>query len=75
MLMTGGKNSRMRMNVQGRLMQARVIEAHQVFAEKIRSDTFLTVWHFLLLLCCFDATREFGLMLQICDQESWHLIS
>ena len=33
----------MRMKVQGRLIQARLIEIHQVFAKKkIRSDTFLT---------------------------------
>ena len=37
-----GKNSRMRMKVQGSLMQARFIVIHQVFAKKIRSDTFLT---------------------------------
>jgi hypothetical protein len=29
------KNSRMRMKVQGRLMQAHFIEIHQVFAKKI----------------------------------------
>ena len=34
MLFTDGKNSRMRMKVQGRLMQARFIEIHQVFAKK-----------------------------------------
>ena len=39
-LLTGGKNSRKRMKVEGRLMQARLIEIHQVFTE--RSDTFLT---------------------------------
>ena len=33
-LLTGGKNSRMRMEVQGRLMQARFIEIHQVFEKK-----------------------------------------
>ena len=31
-----GKNSRMRMKVQGRLMQARFIEIYQVFAKKGR---------------------------------------
>ena len=35
-----GKNSRMRMKVQGRLMQARFIEIYQEIAKK--SDTFLT---------------------------------
>ena len=44
-LLTGGKNSRMRMKVQGRLMQARFIEIHQVFAKKKRLDTFLTEWY------------------------------
>ena len=33
----------MRMEVQGRIMQARFIEIHQAFAKKIRSDTFLTM--------------------------------
>ena len=33
-LLTDRKNSRMRMKVQGRLMQARFIEIHQVFAKK-----------------------------------------
>ena len=36
-----GKNSRMSMKVQGRPMQARFIEIHQVFAKK-KSGTFLT---------------------------------
>ena len=49
-LLTGGKNSRMYMNVQGRLMQARFIQIHQVFAKK-RSDTFLTD-----LIYCFVST-------------------
>ena len=39
-----GKNSRMLIEVQCRLMQTRFIEIHQVFAKK-RSDTFLTEWY------------------------------
>ena len=35
------KNSRIRMKVQGRLMQARFIEIHLVFAKE-KSGTFLT---------------------------------
>ena len=41
MLLTGGKNSRMRMKVQFLLMQARFIEILQFSAKEIRSDTFL----------------------------------
>ena len=33
-LLTGRKNSRKRMKVQGRLMQVRFIEMHQMFAKK-----------------------------------------
>jgi hypothetical protein len=33
-LLNDGKNSRMRMKVQGHFMQARFIEIHQVFAKK-----------------------------------------
>ena len=33
-LLTGGKRSRMRMKVQGSLMQVRFIEIRQVFAKK-----------------------------------------
>ena len=35
MLLNGVKNSRMRMKVQGRLMQARFIEIHHVFEKKV----------------------------------------
>ena len=35
-LLTVGKNPRMRIKVQGRLMQVRLIEIHQVFAKKCR---------------------------------------
>ena len=41
-LLISGKNSRMRIKVQGRLMQARFFELHQVFANKKRSNSFLT---------------------------------
>ena len=41
-LLTDRKNPRMRMRVQGRLMQASFIEIQQVFTTKIRSNTFLT---------------------------------
>ena len=30
------------MKIQSRLMQARFVEIHQIFAKKIRLDTFLT---------------------------------
>ena len=33
-LLKGGKNSRMRMKVQGRFMQAHFVEIHQVFTKK-----------------------------------------
>ena len=51
MLLTGGKISRMRMKVQVRLMQARFIKIHQVFAKK-KSDTFLTdlVWYLCMYM-------------------------
>ena len=45
-LLTGGKHSRMRMKLQGRLMQANFIYIQQVFANtKIRSDTFVRMLH------------------------------
>ena len=37
-----GKKIRMRIKVQGRIMQARFTEIHQVFAKNKRSDIFLT---------------------------------
>ena len=40
MLLTGGKNSRMRMKVQGLLMQARFVEIHQVFSKKKKLGYF-----------------------------------
>ena len=40
----------MLMEVQGRLMQACFIEIQQVFAKKIRADTFLTEWNIIVTI-------------------------
>ena len=51
-----GKNSRLRMKVQGLLIQARFIEIHQVFAKK--SHAFLTEWYF---------TSKSPELVEVCD--------
>ena len=39
------KNSRMRLKVQGCLMQARFFEINMIFAKRKWLDTFLTEWY------------------------------
>ena len=67
------KNSCMLMRVQGRLMQVRFIEIHQVFGgKKIRSDTFLTEWY--EVICFGIRTVQYIVLLKAYNVRSVHFL-